>query len=78
MTRVSPVRYYTPVPPSRKSNDDEGKIGYRVADNWESAPHNSDIHAIHIQKMISVTPLSLDLTSRVDLKELERDLKAAR
>ncbi len=75
MTRLSPVRYYIPVPPERKSHGGEGKIGYRVADNWDTAPPDSDVHAVHIQKRISVTPLSLDLTSRVDLESLERGLK---
>ncbi len=75
MTRLSPVKYYTPVPPERKSHDGEGKIGYRIAENWDTAPPDSDVHVVHIQKMISVTPLSLDLTSRVDLGSLERDLK---
>ena len=41
------------------------------------APHSedlndpqSDIRAFHVDKVVSVTPLSLDLTSRVDLAEL--------
>lgn len=76
MTRLSPVRYYTAVPPDRGENDQEGSIGYRVADDWDTAPPNTDIHAVHIEKVISVTPLSLDLTSRVDLEELERRLRS--
>jgi 5'-nucleotidase len=75
VTRLSPVRYYTPVPPQRKGQDSEGKIGYCIADNWETTPSDSDIHAVHIQKMVSVTPLSLDLTSRIDLDTLEKKLK---
>lgn len=35
----------------------------------------SDIHALSIAGLVSVTPLSLDLTSRVDLGELERSLR---
>jgi broad specificity polyphosphatase/5'/3'-nucleotidase SurE len=30
------------------------------------------VHVLLRQKMVSVTPLSLDLTSRVDLEELQR------
>ncbi|MEA2007682.1 MAG: 5'/3'-nucleotidase SurE [Chloroflexota bacterium] len=76
MTRISSVKYYTPVPPQRQSHNDEGKMGYRVADDWDTAPEASDIHAVHIQKVVSVTPLSLDLTSRVNLEDLEYALKA--
>ncbi len=75
MTRISPVRYYQPVPPQRQSHSSGGTMGYRVTDNWETAPESSDIHTVHIQKIISVTPLSLDLTSRVNLEDLEHTLK---
>lgn len=75
ITRLSPVRYYTAVPPEREANDKEGNIGYRVADDWHTAPPDSDIHAVHMEEVVSVTPLSLDLTSRVELKELEQRLK---
>lgn len=43
------------------------------------APHpadladpRSDVHVFNREKLVSVTPLSLDLTSRVDLDELQR------
>ncbi|MCP4180995.1 MAG: 5'/3'-nucleotidase SurE [bacterium] len=36
---------------------------------------NSDIHAMSIKKVVSVTPISLDLTSRVDLDVLDGLLK---
>ncbi len=76
ITRLSPVRYYTAVPPERESKDKEGNIGYRVADDWHTAPPDSDIHAVHMEEVVSVTPLSLDLTSRVELKELEQQLRS--
>jgi 5'-nucleotidase len=37
---------------------------------------DSDIHAFLFDKVVSVTPLTLDMTARVDLKELEKRLKA--
>ncbi len=77
MTRLSMVRYYTSVRPNRQNTSCEGKIGYRISDNWDTAPPNSDVHTVHIKKMISVTPLSLDLTSRVDLDALERNFKGS-
>lgn len=75
VTRLSPIRYYTAVKPDRKQNPEKGTIGYRVADDWDSTPPQTDVHAVQIKKVVSVTPLSLDLTSRVDLDQFERDLK---
>lgn len=34
----------------------------------------SDVHAINHARVVSVTPLSMDLTSRVDLEELQRSI----
>lgn len=76
ITRLSPVRYYTAVAPDRSQNPEEqGNLGYRVADDWHTTPERTDVHAVQIKKIVSVTPLSLDLTSRVDLLDLERELK---
>ena len=43
--------------------------------NHELLDRNTDIHAISIDKIVSVTPISLDLTSRVDFTELKNFLK---
>jgi 5'-nucleotidase len=75
ITRISPVNYYTPVPPDRNQENEDGRIGYEVADNWHTAPPDSDIYTVHVDKMVSVSPLSLDLTSRVELPHLEKQLK---
>ncbi|HOW92403.1 MAG TPA: hypothetical protein PK883_08800, partial [Anaerolineaceae bacterium] len=36
----------------------------------------TDVHTFFREKLVSVTPLSLDLTSRVDLQELQRSFGA--
>jgi 5'-nucleotidase len=36
-----------------------------------SLPKDTDVHTVIIDKIVSVTPLSLDLTSRVDFNELD-------
>jgi 5'-nucleotidase len=41
----------------------------------ENENKDTDIYAVKIEKIVSVTPLSLDLTARVDLKNLENLLK---
>jgi len=42
--------------------------------NRESLEHDSDIHALLADRCVSVTPLSLDITSRVDLTDLNAEL----
>lgn len=70
-TRLARQRYYEPVPPRRNSWSEPAKVGYverAVLDGDE----NSDVYVLRKKRHVAVTPLSLDLTSRVDLKELER------
>jgi len=76
LTRVSRQRYYQPVPPERVSWSERGLINYREAGEFEQEAHNTDVYVLRKKRMVSVSPLSLDLTSRVDLAELERLMRA--
>ncbi len=42
----------------------------------EDVAADSDIRALIFDKVVSVTPLTLDMTARVNLAELEKKLKA--
>lgn len=75
MTRLSMKRYFEPVLPNRNSWDQAGVVGYRLAGDRDQAPDDSDVYVLSVGRMVSVTPLSLDLTSRVDLGELEELLR---
>lgn len=69
--RLSRQRYYEPVPPQRNSWSEPAKVGYverAVLDKDE----NSDVYVLRKKRHVAVTPLSLDLTSRIDFKDLER------
>jgi 5'-nucleotidase len=72
LTRVSRQRYYQPVPPERVSWSERGLINYREAGEFEQEAHNTDVYVLRKKRMVSVSPLSLDLTSRVDFAELDR------
>jgi broad specificity polyphosphatase/5'/3'-nucleotidase SurE len=50
-------------------------IGYRQAGQLDLEPEDTDVYALRKRRMVSVTPLSLDLTSRVDLGDLDRLLR---
>ena len=45
-------------------------LDYRINIHWDSLEPDSDIRAFSADRVISITPLSIDLTSRVDLKTL--------
>lgn len=75
LTRLSRVPYYEPIPPNRKSKDQPGKVGYRVSGDPRESPQDSDVYAVRVKRVVSVTPLSLDLTSRVELNEIEQHFR---
>jgi len=77
LTRVSRQRYYEPIAPERKSWSEAGLVGYREAGRLEFEPEDTDVYVLRKKHWISVSPLSLDLTSRVDFAELAKLLKAS-
>ena len=72
LTRISMQRYYEPVAPDRKSWEVPAVMGYREAGVLEDEPDGTDVYAMRVKRNVSVTPLSLDLTSRVDFDELNK------
>jgi 5'-nucleotidase len=66
LARLSRHRYFIPLPPDRANG--QGRPGYAViADPCQAEP-DSDIWALLVERVIPVTPLSLDLTARVNLE----------
>jgi 5'-nucleotidase len=76
LTRVSRQRYYEPLATERKTLSDPGLITYREAGRLDEEPENTDVYALRKKRVISVSPLSLDMSSRVDLAELEKTMRA--
>jgi len=72
ITRISRVRLFETVPPQRESWLTPERIGYRFSKDWQKAEPGTDVHSLRINKTVSVTPLSLDLTSRINLQDLDR------
>ena len=75
VTRIAGQRYYVPVPPKRKSWDEPGGVDYAEAAILNGEHKDSDVYVLRVRREVSVTPLSLDLTSRVDFDELNRLLR---
>lgn len=72
LTHIARQQYYLPVPPKRTSWEEPGKIDYKESANLKSESVESDVFVLRAKRLISVTPISLDLTSRVDFKDLHR------
>jgi 5'-nucleotidase len=72
VTRLSRRRVYWPTRPERIALSDVGKLGYEFGSDPGRAEPNSDVYAILHEGVVSVTPLSLDLTSRTDLFRLQQ------
>jgi hypothetical protein len=51
-------------------------IDYRLTTDPDQDLTNTDSYALRVKKVVSVTPLSLDMTSRVDLEAFERLLRS--
>jgi 5'-nucleotidase len=75
LTRVSRQTYFHAVPPSRITRSQAGPMGY--ASRWDASElePDSDIYALAVDRVVSVAPMSLDLSSRVARDEIEALLR---
>jgi 5'-nucleotidase len=75
ITRQSRQPYYETLPPAVPPPPGKlVRLDYRVNVNWETLERDSDIWAFAADRVVSVTPLSHDLTARTDLAALARAL----
>jgi 5'-nucleotidase len=75
ITRMSRLRYFDPTPPTRTNWDIPARVGYRAGVGYEQDLPDTDVYTLRVRRLVSVTPISLDLTSRLDLAEFEQDLR---
>ena len=68
ITRQSRQRYYAPVKRDDASSDDHDKLDYQRDICFETLEPDSDISVLVQERAVSVTPISLDMTSRVSLE----------
>ncbi len=71
-TRLSQVRYFLPVKPHRRRADEPGPMGYETLKNFEGVERDSDVYAVRVDRVVSVTPLTLDFTAPIDLASLPK------
>lgn len=74
ITHLERARYYLPRGPQRETLDQPGTVDYDIIEDAEHMTPGSDAYTLRVERKVAVTPLSLDMTSRVDLEQLEREL----
>jgi 5'-nucleotidase len=76
VTHIARQPYYVPVLRERKSWEEPGVVDYVEDAILDEEFKGSDVYVLRVRQEVSVTPVSLDLTSRVDPDELERILRS--
>ncbi len=77
VTRLSRMGYFLPAPQPGKKPDLPLPMSYRPNPHAPEDEPGTDIYALCVERLVSVTPLSLDQTSRVSLQQLEAALRGA-
>jgi 5'-nucleotidase len=75
VTRLSRQAYFFPIKPQRSSWDQPERVGYKRVNELSSEGLGSDVYALRVKRVVTVTPVSLDLTSRVNLRDFEQQLR---
>ncbi len=75
LTRVSRQPYFYPVPGKRTGPTDKVTLSYEIRIDFDLLEEDSDIFALAQERVVAVSPLSLDLTSRVDFNCLTQLLR---
>ncbi len=73
--RLTRKQYYEPLAPERSSWSQPGRVGYRLPKDFSETLPGTDSYVLRINRHVAVTPLSLDMTSRVDLENVEECLR---
>lgn len=71
LTRQSRQSYYRPLPTNRADLSHPEPMDYEVYIDYDRLEPDSDIYAFAVDRVVAVTPLSLDLTSRADRQVLQ-------
>lgn len=75
LARLSRHTYYRPIPPRRTDLLTPARIDYEAHWDPQELEPDSDIQALAVDRVVSVVPLSIDLTSRADPGRLETLLR---
>lgn len=74
-THLSSNRYYHPLPEENRDWSQPSYIDYKIAALRDDEPQRSDVYILRKEHQVTVTPLTLDFTARVDLNEFDTFLR---
>lgn len=75
VTRLSRQRYFRALPSGRRYLSEKRRLDYEMVIEHATLEPDSDIQAVLQDRVVSITPISLDLTSRVSFDKLEALLR---
>ena len=75
MTRLSRHMYYVPYFDKEKGWNEPGRIGFKVNVTKDQVTPDSDVYAVVYDNIVSVTPLTIDMTALIDIQSWEQDLR---
>lgn len=75
LTRLARHPYYSRVLPNPTVESRVRDMETGIEPSASSPEPGTDVHAIVVERVVSVTPVSLDITSRVNQNELDRVLR---
>jgi 5'-nucleotidase len=76
LNRLSRQTYFEAVRPKRDSWDQPEKVGYKRISMLDGIGVDTDVYTLRVKRLVSVTPVSLDMTSRVNMREFEQQLRS--
>ena len=74
LTFVSRQRYFALIPTRTGALSSSSPLDYEQNPDVDKSERGSDIYAFAVDQLVSVSPISLDLTSRVELSQLAQAL----
>jgi 5'-nucleotidase len=77
VTRVSRQRYFEAVVEPRADLADAQPLGYQARSEWAELEPDSDIYALVHDRVISIAPVSIDLSARTSRDQIQKLLTDA-
>lgn len=75
VTRLARVRYYIPMTRNRTDWSKPGPIDYILQEDISLFPQDTDVYAVLGKRMVSITPLNMDMTAGIDFDQLDRTIR---
>jgi len=75
MTRLARHMYYEPSFKDELVWGEPSQLNYKISVTPEDVPVDSDIYTVMFDQIVSVTPLTIDFTARIDLVDWETNLR---